>query len=129
MSKTYTGIELLEAIKNKEIKENTNFIDEYNCNYIYKLDGIEGDLTLYRQEQYYEDSIPDYSVFVDNIFTVVENEYIDIQSIEEFEIDKNNYIQTELGAFKTRKMDIAFLNKINELAKGIKQIDRQINNK
>ena len=29
-------------------------------------------------------------------------------SIKEFEIDRNNYIQTNVGAFKTRKMDVAF---------------------
>lgn len=126
--RTYTGIELLQAIAKNEIKENTKFIDKYNINYIYKLDGIEGELALYKQEQYYEDSIPDYSMFIDNTFAEIKEEQdIDIQSIEEFEIDKNNYIQTELGAFKTRKMDIAFLNKINEIIQAVKQLDRKIN--
>ena len=47
-------------------------------------------------------------------------------SIKEFEIDRNNYIQTNLGAFKTRKMDVAFLNKINDLIQAVKQLDRKI---
>lgn len=80
------------------------------------------------EKEAYGDIIPDYSMFIDNTFAEIKEEQdIDIQSIEEFEIDKNNYIQTELGAFKTRKMDIAFLNKINELSKVVKQLDRQIN--
>ena len=56
---------------------------------------------------------------------LIEDEEIDINSIKEFEIDENNFIQTDLGAFKTRKMDIAFLNKINELAKAVKQLDKR----
>lgn len=58
---------------------------------------------------------------------VIEDEIdIDIDSIEEFKIDENNFIQTELGAFKTRKMDIAFLNKINELVQAVKQLNKKI---
>lgn len=40
--------------------------------------------------------------------------------------NKNNFIQTELGAFKTRKMDIAFLDKINELVQAVKQLNKEI---
>lgn len=57
---------------------------------------------------------------------LIEENTIDIDIIKEFEIDKNNYIQTDLGAFKTRKMDIAFLNKTNELVQAIKQLNREI---
>ena len=47
-------------------------------------------------------------------------------SIKEFEIDRNNYIQTNLGAFETRKMDVAFLNKINDLIQAVKQLNKEI---
>jgi hypothetical protein len=58
-----------------------------------------------------------------------EQDEIDIDSIEEFKIDKNNYIQTDLGAFKTRKMDIAFLNKINQLIQAVKQLNKELKEK
>lgn len=51
---------------------------------------------------------------------------IDIQSIEEFGIDDNEYIKTKIGSFKTRKMDIAFLHKINELVQAVKQLDKKL---
>lgn len=72
--------------------------------------------------------IPDYSYFSekDNAFELIEDEIIDIEELKEFEIDENNYIQTDLGAFKTRKMDIAFLNKINELIVVAKQLNNEI---
>ena len=57
---------------------------------------------------------------------LIKDEIIDIDNIEEFEIDENNFIQTKLGAFKTRKMDIAFLNKINELVQAVKQLNKEI---
>lgn len=60
------------------------------------------------------------------MFELIEEEQdIDIQNMEKFEIDINNYIQTNLGAFKTRKMDVAFLNKINDLIKAVKQLDKR----
>ena len=58
---------------------------------------------------------------------IIEDEEIDIQSIEEFGIDDNEYIKTKIGSFKTRKMDIAFLCKINELVKAVKQLDKKVN--
>lgn len=61
-----------------------------------------------------------------NVELIEEQQDIDIQAIKEFAIDSNNYIQTDLGAFKTRKMDIAFLNKINEILVAVKQLDRKI---
>ena len=111
--KTYTGIELLQAIAKNEIKENTKFIDKYNINYIYKLDGIEGELALYKQEQYYEDSIPDYSMFIDNTFAEIKEEQdIDIQGIKK--VDLSDDIE-----------DI--VDKVNDLIKAVKQLDRKTN--
>ena len=62
----------------------------------------------------------------DEIKNIEEQQDIDIQNIEEFEIDINNYIQTNLGAFKTRKMDVAFLFILNDLIQAVKQLDRKI---
>lgn len=67
----------------------------------------------------------DYMRILNYEVELIEDE-VDIDNIEEFEIDKNNYIQTELGAFKTRKMDIAFLNKVNELVQAVKQLNKEI---
>lgn len=115
MSKTYTGIELLEAIESGEIKEGTRFKDSYGINYIYEKDS-GGELILYKQETYYTGNVPDYSLFVDNIFTVVENEDIDIQSIEEF---KSDYMMSNV--------EYQIQDKINEVIRAVKQLDRQIN--
>ena len=61
-------------------------------------------------------------------FEIIEDEEeIDIQSIEEFGIDDHENIKTKIGSFKTRKMDIAFLCKINELVKAVKQLDKKMN--
>ena len=44
------------------------------------------------------------------------------EEIEEIQADDNYYIHTELGSFKGRKMDIAFANKINELARAVNSL-------
>lgn len=126
MSKTYKGHELIRAISDGEIKENTRFREmEENRYYIVK------DRKLWEQEDIgiYNSKLENlqitYGIFELIEGEEIEGEEIDIQSIKEFEIDKNNYIQTDLGAFKTRKMDIAFLNKINELVQAVNQLDKR----
>lgn len=65
---------------------------------------------------------------LNEIVEIIEDEEdIDIQSIEEFGIDDNEYIKTKIGSFKTRKMDITFLHKINELVQAVKQLDKKVN--
>lgn len=121
MSKTYKGHELIKAIADGEIKENTRFREmEENRYYIVK------DRKLWEQEDIgiYNSKLENLQITY-GVFELIEGEEIDIQSIEEFEIDKNNFIQTDLGAFKTRKMDIAFLNKINELVQAVNQLDKR----
>lgn len=46
------------------------------------------------------------------------------EEIEEIQADDNYCIHTELGSFKGRKMDIAFVNKFNELVRAINQIKK-----
>ena len=117
MSKTYTGIELLKAIENQEIKEGTEFIDKYDNKYVYELDGLEEELVLYKKDG----SIPDYSLFIDNVFTVVEDDKIDIQSIKEM---------NHPNLWKAEDADIrSIVKNVNELVRAVKQLDRQINNK
>lgn len=47
------------------------------------------------------------------------------EEIEEIQADDNYYIHTELGSFKGRKMDIAFVNKFNELTKIVNKLNKQ----
>ena len=58
-----------------------------------------------------------------------EDEEIDIDSIKETNVDKNGYLQTHLGAFKGRKMDLAFNDRVNELIKAVKQLNKQMKEK
>lgn len=123
--KIYKGYELIKEIGEGNIKDGTRFVieggefDGFYATYkdkeiIVGMFGKELKLTT--------------KYLIDNCtFEIVEDE-IDIQDIKPFKIDENNYIQTDLGAFKTRKMDIAFLNKINDLVIGLKQLDNKINN-
>lgn len=113
MSKVYKGYELYKMIANREIDKNSKFKD--NNDIIWIWNGID-----FESEYSYSDI-----VFSQMDFELIEDE-IDINSIEKLEIDKNNFIQTELGAFKTRKMDIAFLDKINELVQAVKQNHKEI---
>lgn len=47
------------------------------------------------------------------------------EEIEEFEVDDNYYIHTELGNFKGTRIDIAFVNKFNELTKIVNKLNKQ----
>ena len=125
MSKTIKVIDLLNKIANGEEVPNiikTNGIDIWIYDKEYKRYYL-------KQDDYITLTFDVTDKLNDTVEIIEEEQEIDIQGIEEFEIDKNNYIQTELGAFKTRKMDIAFLNKMNKLTKAVKQLDNQINNK
>ncbi|MGN1269362.1 MAG: hypothetical protein ACI4UU_00610 [Clostridia bacterium] len=120
MSKTIKIIDLLNKIANGEIKEKE-----------IKLRFGAGYYTLYVDEDKIINNANGTGLYIlkclNEEFEILNCEdEIDIDSIEEFEIDKNNFIQTELGAFKTRKMDIAFLNKINELVQAVKQLNKEI---
>ena len=51
-----------------------------------------------------------------------EVEIIEDEPKEAIIIDSNGYVQTELGAFKGRKMDIAFANRINKLMNEVNEL-------
>lgn len=120
MGKTYKGSEIIRKVENQEIKHFTKIRSNDGDVFIYNAD----DSTFYWEERVGGERVPVYT-FLNHTFELIEDE-INIQDIKLFEIDKNDYIQTDLGAFKTRKMDIAFLNKINELIRVTKQLDKKL---
>ena len=47
------------------------------------------------------------------------------EEIEEIEIDEKGFIHTNIGAWKGRKLDLAFADKINELARAYNKIRKE----
>ena len=122
MSKIYKGWELIKAIADGEIKEESRFRDTYS-EYIYKRNSF-GDLELKREDGE-ELTSPDYSYFAvnDNDFELIEDE-IDIDSIEELNdtcYDVNIMSDDDLEFYhnKTRTT-------INEILQAVKQIDKRV---
>lgn len=114
--KTYTGIELLQAIKEGEIKDKTEFW--FSCNIgqgRYKFCRNDGSFfDIYNDNR---NIMADYDLLeiANGTFELIEeNQDIDIQSIEEQGYDEF----TSLEVYK----------RIQELIQAIKQLDRQINN-
>lgn len=66
----YSGIEILQKIKDMTLKKNSKLIDKYNNTYIFSDDGAD-ELTLFIIDKGYRE-IPDYSLFVDNQFKIIE---------------------------------------------------------
>lgn len=119
---TVDGVELLRLIRDGELKENTKLIDDFDYEYFYEKDECE-DLILYEFDNIvHKKIIPDYTMFQNNHFKILsEYEEIDIDSIEE--LNKNGTF--EFGKIKDQKI-IDMQNKINELLKAVKQINRKI---
>ena len=116
MSKIYKGWELIKAIADGEIKNNTKIIPHYpknNCIVEY-FEYFCGFFKAYYKEGRRSDEDVNVCVFFDNdrTFEVIENE-IDIDNIEEYKQE-----HTE------RCIDIDIRNKINELIQAVKQIDK-----
>ena len=126
MAKTYKGWELIKAIADGEIKEESRFIDTYS-EYIYKRNSF-GDLELKRKDG--EELIsPDYSFFAekDNDFELIEYEK-DIDDIKELYIndDMKSVGKDTIKNWTGRSLDITFANKINEIIQAVKQIDKRV---
>ena len=122
MGKIYKGWELMKAIADGEIKEESRFRDTYS-EYIYKRNSF-GDLELKREDGE-ELTSPDYSYFVekDNDFELIQDE-IDIDRIEELNdtcYDVNTMSDDDLEFYhnKTRAT-------INEILQAVKQIDKRV---
>lgn len=95
------GIELFKMIVEGKVNQHTRVsVDNYNdCS----LDFV------------FEDSRNIFK-WLDEDFEILEDK---TEEIEKIEVDRNNFVHTELGNFKGRKMDIAFANKINELVRAV----------
>lgn len=119
---TVDGVELLRLIRDGELKENTKLIDDFDYEYFYEKDECE-DLILYKFDNIvHKKIIPDYTMFPNNHFKILsEDEEIDIDNIKE--LNKNGTF--EFGKIKDQKI-IDMQNKINELLKAVKQINRKI---
>lgn len=118
MSKIYKGWELIKAIADGEIKNNTKIIPHYpndNCIVEY-FEYSYGFFKAYYKEGRKSDKDVNVCVFLDNdrTFEVTENE-MDIDNIEEYKQE-----HTE------RCIDIDIRNKINELVQVVKQLDKRI---
>lgn len=118
MSKIYKGWELIKAIADGEIKNNTKIIPHYpndNCIVEY-FEYSYGFFKTYYKEGRKSDKDVNVCVFLDNdrTFEVTENE-MDIDNIEEYKQE-----HTE------RCIDIDIRNKINELVQVVKQLDKRI---
>ena len=113
MGKIYKGWELIKAIADGEIKEESRFRDTYS-EYIYKINSF-GELELKRKDGE-ELTSPDYSYFAekDNDFELIEDE-IDIDNIEEY---KQKYTE--------RCIDIDIRNKMNEILQAVKQLNERV---
>lgn len=107
MMKKVKGIELMKMIKSGEIKDDTRIKVIY---------GFFNPIYIFRNYCLYDKNNKEMGVSVllsEKDFEILEDK------IEEIEVDRNNFVHTELGSFKGRKMDIAFANKINELVRAV----------
>ena len=114
--KTYNGIELLQAIKEGEIKSGTN-IEVHDLSVLDRLVttiSVNSDRGLTWKTGEFDTS------FLLNDYYYFKITDIDIQKIEE--------IPNEVMRDDWRYYVPLFFNKINELVRAIKQLDRQINN-
>ena len=116
MNKKIKIIELLNKIANKE--EVPIFIEYKSTKYKYDKEA----------ETYYEVN-QDKGIYI-SFDTDELNEEVEIlednkEEIEELYVDDNNFIHTELGSFKGRKMDIAFVNKFNEISKAVNELRKE----
>lgn len=120
MSKTYTGIELLQAIKNGEIKRNTEFSTDNKT-----IMFFDGQILRHRNDYCGTPKNTEIGMsWLRGNFELLDDD-INIQSIEELkEEDFLEYDESHLDW--KEQLEIAHLNK---MLKAIKQIDRQINNK
>jgi|GEM_PF-6959852 hypothetical protein len=111
--KKVKGIELMKMIKSGEIKDDTRIKVIY---------GFSNPIYIFRNYCLYDKNNKEMGVSVllsEKDFEILEDK---IEEIEEIEVDRNNFVHTELGSFKGRKMDIAFANKINELARAVNSL-------
>ena len=101
--KYFSSFDLLSYIRMHMLKEGTVLKDKYDNIYKYMHDDV-GELTLFKLEKGNKE-VPDYSLFVDNDFEVLEipdifKDFDDIDNIEEFKtIHKQTQSEKELSNY------------------------------
>ena len=123
--KTYTGIELLEAIEEKEIEEGTRFkiINGAYDGFVAYIEDKNIKVNMFGAE-----GVLGTKALIESEFEELENQDIDIQSIEEFKLESyEEWLNTsEEDLYKAIEEEY---KKYNQMIRAIKQLDRQINNK
>ena len=115
MSKTYKGYELIKAIADGEIKEDTKFREMVeNRYYIFK------DRELWEQEDtgIYNSKLENLQIIY-GAFELIEDE-IDIDNIEE--LDKCKFEHGNTISYQESE----FIDKVNELVQVVKQLNKEI---
>lgn len=110
----------MQMIADGKIKEGTkiNRIDYYDIHkYVFKNGDLYFNGTSDTLRNFFK-----IKTILEQDFEILEDK---TEEIEEIQVDDNYYIHTELGSFKGRKMDIAFVNKFNELTKIVNKLNKQ----
>lgn len=132
MSKIYKGYELIKAIEERKIKENSLFKNELGT-YIYLSETLWYYNTLHKTTT---EEVGN-SMMINNTFELIEEgQDIDIQGIEEIEWNEINGVGEEQDRFILKNgkyicnnyndFEMIILLKINQLIKIVKQLDRKI---
>lgn len=123
MSKVYKGYELLKAITDGEIKEDTKFIEiEENRYYIVK----DRKLLEYEDTGIYNSKLESLQITY-GVFELIEDETIDIDNIEELNdtcYDEENMTSEEKEYYHnlTREQQNTILRAVKQLNKEIKEL-------
>lgn len=114
MSKIYKGYELLKAIENGEIKENTEFLTKNKTKIYY-----DGSILRYKEAYCGIKANTEIGMsWLKGEFELIKDNKVDIDSIEEL---------LKIEPYEADKTDIVInRNKINELLKWAKQADKEI---
>lgn len=119
--KYFSSFDLLSYIGMNILKEGTVLKDKYDNIYEYMYDEV-GELTLFKFEKGNKE-IPDYSLFVDNDFEVLEilGNYIEIDNIDNIEEFKTIHKQTQSEKDLSNYINNIILPAIKELNYKIKE--------
>lgn len=130
--KIYKGYELIKAMTDKEIEVGARFKDKFDNIFIYKYCDLEdnyANLFILDGEQEYP---PDYSMFVDNSFEVLENNTEDIEDLSPYKLMESPYMadllrQQRYDEFMEhlKQSELELVNKIKELVKIINKIRKE----
>lgn len=116
MSKDYKGYELIKAIRDGEIKENS-VIEVHSLNV---GDNVITEIKYINRRLIWDAGEFNTGFLCDDnyYFRVVEEQ----EKIDKLEIDENGFIHTNNGTWKGRKLDVAFAEAINKLVEEVKNI-------